>query len=100
MYEVKDPFWQIVDHWQTLIAGLLALVAAGGTVWGTLAVAKRQVKAANEAADRQIKAATAAADRQVPLRKSKPTPRSAKPRSRAKSNAAELHEKDTPFTRC
>ena len=65
MYEVKEPFWQFVDHWQTLVAGLLALIAAGGTVWGTLAAANRQVKAANEAADRQIKAAAAAADRQV-----------------------------------
>ncbi len=37
----------------------------GITVYGTLAAANRQVKAANEAADRQIKAAAAAADRQV-----------------------------------
>src|SRR5262249_31366141 len=44
---------------------LLALVAAGGTIWGALAAANRQVKAANEAADRQIKASAAAADRQI-----------------------------------
>jgi hypothetical protein len=51
--------------WQTLAAGLLALVAGGITVFGTLAAANRQVKAANESADHQIKAAAAAADRQV-----------------------------------
>jgi F0F1-type ATP synthase membrane subunit c/vacuolar-type H+-ATPase subunit K len=34
------------DHWQTLIAGLLALLAGVGTVWGTLIAANRQVKAA------------------------------------------------------
>jgi hypothetical protein len=47
----------VLDHWQTLAAGLLALVAGGITVYGTLAAAKRQVKAANEAADRQVAAA-------------------------------------------
>ena len=104
MYEVKEPFWLFVDHWQTLaaalIAGGLALGAAALTVWAAIRSANRQVKAANEAADRQIKAATAAADRQVPLRKSKPTPRSAKPRSRAKSNAGALRGRGMPFTRC
>jgi hypothetical protein len=61
VYEVKDPFWQFVDHWQTLIAaltaGVLALLAAAGTVWVTIAGANRQVKAAREAADRQVAAA-------------------------------------------
>jgi hypothetical protein len=46
-----------VYDWQTLIAGLLALLAGGGTVWGTFRAANRQVKAANDAADREIKAA-------------------------------------------
>jgi hypothetical protein len=52
MYEVKEPFWQFVDHWQTLIAaltaGILALGAAGWTVWATRAAAKRQVAAVQE----------------------------------------------------
>jgi hypothetical protein len=43
--------------WQTLFAGVLALLAGGLTVWGTLIAAKRQVKAANDAANRQIIAA-------------------------------------------
>ncbi len=54
-----------IYDWQTLIAGLLALLAGGVTVWGTLRAANRQVKTANDAADRQIRAATAAADRAV-----------------------------------
>jgi predicted metal-dependent phosphoesterase TrpH len=68
MYEVKDPLRQFVDHWQTLAAGLLALVAAVGAVLSTLAAANRQIKAANEAADRQITAAqgqTQASQRQT-----------------------------------
>jgi hypothetical protein len=58
--------------WQTLIAGLLALLAGVvtvvGTVWGILSAANRQVKAVNAAADRQITAAreqTAAAQHQT-----------------------------------
>jgi hypothetical protein len=65
MYEVKEPFWQFIDHWQTLIAGGLALFAGIVTVWGTLRVANRQVKAANDAADREMKATTDAANRQI-----------------------------------
>lgn len=65
MYQLKEPFWQLVDLWQTLIAGGLALLAGIVTVWGTLKAANRQVKAANDAADREIKAANEAADRQI-----------------------------------
>ena len=65
MVSVFQDALSVLDHWQTLAAGLLALVAGVITVYGTLAAANRQVKAANEAADRQIKAAAAAADRQV-----------------------------------
>jgi hypothetical protein len=57
-----------VYEWQTLIAGLLALAAGVGTVWGTLRAANRQVETVNDAADRQITAAreqTAAAQRQT-----------------------------------
>jgi hypothetical protein len=46
-----------VYDWQTLIAGLLALLAGGVTVWGTLIAANRQVKAAKTTADRQVDAA-------------------------------------------
>jgi hypothetical protein len=65
MDQLKEPFWQFVDHWQTLMAGGLALLAGIVTVWGTLRAAKRQVKTANDAADREIKAANEAADRQI-----------------------------------
>ena len=65
MYEVKEPFWQFLDHWQTIIAGGLALFAGVVTVWGTLRAANRQVKAANDAANREIKATTDAANRQI-----------------------------------
>lgn len=51
VYEVKDPFWQLVDHWQTLIAGLLALSAAVGTIWATIVSANREVKAARTQTD-------------------------------------------------
>jgi hypothetical protein len=46
MYEVKEPFWQFVDHWQTLITGLLALAAGAGTVWATIKSANRGITAA------------------------------------------------------
>jgi uncharacterized protein HemX len=69
MYVVKEPFWQFVDHWQTLIAalvaGALALLAVGLAVWSTLKAARRQVNATIDAANREIKAATDSADRQI-----------------------------------
>jgi hypothetical protein len=48
MYELKEPFWQFIDHWQTLIAGVLALIAGAGTVWGTMKSANRQIAVAQE----------------------------------------------------
>jgi hypothetical protein len=45
-YAVKEPLWQFVDHWQTLIAGLLAVLAAVGTIWTTIKSASREVSAA------------------------------------------------------
>jgi hypothetical protein len=47
-YELKDPVWQFVDHWQTLITGLLALVTGVGTVWATISSARREISAAQE----------------------------------------------------
>lgn len=47
-YQVTSPFWQFVDHWQTLITGVLALVAAFATIWATIASAQREI-AANQA---------------------------------------------------
>jgi hypothetical protein len=78
MYELKEPFWQFIDHWQTLIAGLLALAAGVGTVRATIKSANREIAAAQE---------------QTKLR-------STKPQLRAKSNAVALHGKGMPFTRC
>jgi hypothetical protein len=48
MYEIKEPFWQFIDHWQTLIAGLLALAAGVVTVWATIKSANREITAAQE----------------------------------------------------
>src|SRR6516164_5202121 len=56
MYEIKEPLWQFIDHWQTLLAGVLALVAGAGTVWVTIKSANREITAAQEqtkAAQRQ-----------------------------------------------
>src|SRR5215831_12402986 len=56
LYEVKEPLWQFIDHWQTLIAGLLALAAGVGAVWATIKSANREIAAAQEqtkAAQRQ-----------------------------------------------
>jgi hypothetical protein len=47
-YQVTSPCWQFVDHWQTLITGVLALVAGIGTIWATIASAQREI-AANQA---------------------------------------------------
>jgi hypothetical protein len=56
MYEVKEPVWQFIDHWQTLIAGLLALAAGVIAVVATMKSANREIAAAQEqtkAAQRQ-----------------------------------------------
>jgi hypothetical protein len=56
LYEVIEPLWQYIDHWQTLIAGLLARAAGVGAVWATIKSANREVAAAQEqtkAAQRQ-----------------------------------------------
>jgi hypothetical protein len=47
-YEFKEPFFQYVYQWQTLIAGVLALVAAGLTIRATNNAAAREVAAAQE----------------------------------------------------
>jgi hypothetical protein len=56
LYEAKEPLWQFIEHWQTLIAGLLALAAGVGAVWATIKSANREVAAAQgltKAAQRQ-----------------------------------------------
>jgi hypothetical protein len=45
-----------LDHWQTIIAGALALLAAVGTVWMTSRIANKQIEASREEADRVITA--------------------------------------------
>ena len=47
-YEVQEPFWQFVDHWQTLATGLLALAAGVGTVLATILSANREIDAAQQ----------------------------------------------------
>jgi hypothetical protein len=49
----------LFDHWQTVIAGVLALVAAFGTILVTGRRANRQIKAARKEADRVIAATRA-----------------------------------------
>jgi hypothetical protein len=50
-------FWDWIDHWQTLIAGILAFTAGFGTVVATMIIASRQIAEAGEEADR-VTAAT------------------------------------------
>jgi type II secretory pathway pseudopilin PulG len=45
-YEPISPFWQGVGYWQTLIAGVLAVLAAISAVWATIASANREVASA------------------------------------------------------
>jgi hypothetical protein len=46
----------LLDHWQPLIAGLLAFVAGFGTVVATIIIANKQITASREEADRVIAA--------------------------------------------
>jgi hypothetical protein len=48
-----------LDHWQTIIAGVLALAAAFGTILVTRRIANRQIAASREEADRVIAATRA-----------------------------------------
>jgi hypothetical protein len=50
---------QFLYDWQTLIAGVLALLAGFGTVAATIMIARRQIAAAREEADRVIVATRA-----------------------------------------
>ena len=45
-----------LDHWQTVIAGVLAFVAGVGTVVATMFIAHRQIAASREEANRVIAA--------------------------------------------
>jgi hypothetical protein len=60
-----SPTWHFttwpdaLDHWQTIIAGFLALLAAVGTIWVTRHIANRQIAASREEADRVIAATRA-----------------------------------------
>jgi hypothetical protein len=46
----------LLDHWQTVIAGFLAFVAGFGTVVVTMIIARRQIAASREEAERVIAA--------------------------------------------
>jgi hypothetical protein len=46
----------LFDHWQTVIAGALALAAAFGTIAVTMVIARKQIVASREEADRVIAA--------------------------------------------
>ncbi len=47
-------FVDALDHWQTLVTGVLAFVAGFGTVVATMIIARRQIAAAREDADKVI----------------------------------------------
>jgi hypothetical protein len=47
----------LLDHWQTIIAGVLALAAAVGTILVTRRIANMQIAAARKQADRMVAAA-------------------------------------------
>lgn len=47
-YVIKEPVWQFVDQWQTLLTGGLALLAAVATIWATKRAADREISAAQE----------------------------------------------------
>ena len=49
----------LLDHWQTVIAGVFALVAAFGTIVVTMIIARRQIGASRAEADRVIEATRA-----------------------------------------
>jgi len=57
----------LLDHWQTVIAGVFALVAAFGTIVVTRRLANRQIAAAREEADRVIAATRAQTETTVRL---------------------------------
>ena len=54
-----------LDHWQTVIAGVLALLAGLGTVVATMIIADRQITASAKEADRQIAASREEADKVI-----------------------------------
>lgn len=59
---------QFLYDWQTVIAGVLALLAAFGTVVATMIIANRQIAASREEADKVIaatRAQTAVAQKQI-----------------------------------
>lgn len=45
-YDITNYYLQIIDHWQTLIAGILAVAAGFITVKGTRRIAEMQIKEA------------------------------------------------------
>jgi len=75
-YVVTSHFWQWVDHWQTLIAGLFAVVAGviavGGSIWAAILQigamresTTQEIDAMREATRLQNETTTAAARLQV-----------------------------------
>jgi outer membrane protein TolC len=60
-YVVTSYFWQAVDHWQTLIAGVFALIAGGVAYLAGL----QQANATRQAANRQVEATRRAAEQEV-----------------------------------
>jgi hypothetical protein len=54
-----------LDHWQTVVAGFLALLAAFGTVVATMIITRRQIDASGRMANKQIAASREDADRMI-----------------------------------
>jgi hypothetical protein len=57
---VETSWWRValdlLDHWQTLIAGVLAFAAGFGTVVATMIIARRQITASRKEAEMVIAA--------------------------------------------
>jgi hypothetical protein len=72
IYRITDPFWLALYDWQTLVAGILAVLAAFGTIWATINSANREIAAAQRQTDAALKqtALTLALDRRRIARES------------------------------
>ncbi len=51
--EYEPSFWllKLVYYWQTLIAGFLAVLAAGGTIWVAIKSADKEIAASRQQTD-------------------------------------------------
>ena len=80
---------QVFYDWQTLIAGVLALLAGFGTVAATMIIARRQINAAREEADSVI--AATRAQTEVTVKQTETTVRLARKRNESEARRISRH---------